>query len=368
MSTAHDFTLRLQELLGRERVAQADFLVALAAFDRRRLWLDLGYGSLFDFLRRELGLSKASAFFRMRAAGLIQRFPEVVEPLRDGRLCLTSVAELAKVLTEDNKGEVLPRFFLLSKREAKAVSAALRPDEAPPRRDVVTTVRVPVEAPRLELAVRAVPAAEAVPSLAVVRPDEPASRGSPRPGAPPSSTPPVPPPVTIEPLTAELNRVHVTVSRRFLQKLEAAQAALSHSHPDAGMEEILEAGLDLLLARDAKRKGLVKKPRREPRPSTDPGYVPAHVRRAVWERDGGKCQWPLASGGVCGSTRRVELDHVDPRALGGQATVERCRLLCDVHNDFAAREVYGDEWMDRFTRDPRSCQPTGPGEAPRSGT
>ena len=170
MNTAHDFTLRLQELLGRERVAQADFLVALAAFDRRRLWLDLGYGSLFDFLRRELGLSKASAFFRMRAAGLIQRFPEVVEPLRDGRLCLTSVAELAKVLTEDNKGEVLPRFFLLSKREAKAVSAALRPDEAPPRRDVVTTVRVPVEAPRLELAVRAVPAAEAVPSLAVVRP------------------------------------------------------------------------------------------------------------------------------------------------------------------------------------------------------
>ena len=155
--------------------------------------------------------------------------------------------------------------------------------------------------------------------------------------------------------------MHVTVSRRFLQKLEAAQAALSHSHPGAGMEEILEAGLDLLLARDAKRKGLVKKPRREPRPSTDPGYVPAHVRRAVWERDGGKCQWPLASGGVCGSTRRVELDHVDPRALGGQATVERCRLLCDVHNDFAAREVYGDEWMDRFTRDPRACKPTGPG-------
>ena len=60
--------------------------------------------------------------------------------------------------------------------------------------------------------------------------------------------------------------MHVTVSRRFLGKLEAAQAALSHSHPEAGLEEILEAGLDLLIDRHAKRRGLVKAPRPEPRP------------------------------------------------------------------------------------------------------
>src|SRR5512133_1042701 len=152
MTNAHEFTLRLQDLLGRERVAQADFLLALAEFDRRTLWLELGYRSLFDFLHRELGLSKASTFFRVQAAKLIRRFPEVVEPLRDGRLCLSSMGELAKAITEENRQEVLPKFFHLSKREAKVVAAAIRPDEAPPRRDVVTTIRVPVEAPRLELA------------------------------------------------------------------------------------------------------------------------------------------------------------------------------------------------------------------------
>ncbi len=57
METARDLTLRLQDLLRRERVAMADFLVAVAAFDERRLWLDLGYTSLFYFLHRELGLS-----------------------------------------------------------------------------------------------------------------------------------------------------------------------------------------------------------------------------------------------------------------------------------------------------------------------
>jgi hypothetical protein len=67
----------------------AAFLVALADFDDRRLWLKLGYSSLFVFLHRELGLSKGASHFRRVAAELIQRFPEVVEPLRDGRLCIT---------------------------------------------------------------------------------------------------------------------------------------------------------------------------------------------------------------------------------------------------------------------------------------
>ncbi len=78
-------------------------------------------------------------------------------------------------------------------------------------------------------------------------------------------------------------------------------------------------------------------------------YLPAAVRRAVWQRDGGRCQYPLASGGVCGSTVRVELDHLDPWAKGGASTVARLRLCCEVHNQRAAREVYGDEVMARHT-------------------
>jgi 5-methylcytosine-specific restriction endonuclease McrA len=69
----------------------------------------------------------------------------------------------------------------------------------------------------------------------------------------------------------------------------------------------------------------------------------------VWERDGGKCRWPLDGGGTCDSTLRVELDHVVPRARGGPSTVDNCRLLCRAHNDLAARLAYGEDWMDTFT-------------------
>jgi hypothetical protein len=118
----------------------ADFLVALADFDRRRLWIDLGYTSLFHFLHRDLRLSAGAASQRKSAAELLCRVPEAAEPLRDGRLYLSSIIEVARVVTPENQAEVLPRFFGLSAREAREVTAALCPVEQPPRREVVPAV------------------------------------------------------------------------------------------------------------------------------------------------------------------------------------------------------------------------------------
>jgi 5-methylcytosine-specific restriction endonuclease McrA len=163
----------------------------------------------------------------------------------------------------------------------------------------------------------------------------------------------------VEPKTADESRLHITVPRSLLRKLEAARDALSHSKPGASEAEILEAGLDLLLERSAKRKGLVKKPRSAtppsprkavdaPRPARSDRHIPAHVRREVWKRDGGRCQWPLEGGGICGSTYQVELDHIVPLAKGGASTAGNLRCACRPHNLLAAREVYGDEVMDRY--------------------
>jgi hypothetical protein len=247
---------------------------------------------------------------------------------------------------------VLPRFFHRSKREAMEVTAELRPDPAPPKRDVVTKV---CAAPPAAATVESERAAGklAVPVQLANHPHA----NSPSEAHATMSQPHDSRDLAV-PLTADLRRLHMNVSRRFLEKLEAARAALSHARPGATAEEILEAGLDLVLAQHAKRKGLVKKPRNEP-PPAKPDHVPAHVRRAVWTRDGGRCQWPVDGGGVCGSTLRVEFDHIDPRARGGPSTVEGIRLLCAVHNQLAARRAFGDEWMDRFTRRRRHA-----GEAP----
>ena len=350
MTNAKEFTLRLHDLLARERVAMADFLLTVADFDAKSLWLDLGYASLFDYLHRELGLSKASTFLRASAARLLQRFPEVIEPLRDGRLCLSSMGELAKALTPENKDEVLPRFFHLSKREAKAVAAAIRPDEAPPRREVVTAIRLWAVLPPAPCAPPTQgPAGDASFSLGVVRPDEldPAST-QPAPASPRPAPTLAPPPSTIEPLTAELVRIHLTADKRLAEKLERAKDALSHARPGAGIAEVLEAGLDLLLERHAKRRGLVEKPRSATRPAS-PDHVPAHVKREVWARAQGRCEAPLASGGVCGSTRRLELHHVVEDEIAGTDLVRAVEIV-----ETTARRRVPDRDLER--REPRRGQ------------
>lgn len=331
MTSARDLSARLAGLLRRERHAAAEFLVALADFDRLRAWTELGYTSLFYYLHRELGMSKGAAQYRKTAAELIQRFPEVVEPLTDGRLCITSVVELARVITPENRGEVLPRFFNVSRDEAKDIAAEVRPVAVPPQRAVVT----PISDPRSE------PGA--------LTPSGVHAESAPGSTVEPLLRVPSPRPAETVPLTAALSRLHLTVSRRLLAKLHEARDALSHSHPSASADEIIEVGLDLILERAAKRRGLVENPRSAPPPSSG-DTIPAHVRRAVWNRDGGRCTFPLANGGVCGSTERMELDHVVPRALGGEPTVENLRLRCRCHNVVEARRVFGDEVMDLFTR------------------
>ena len=109
MNQARDSSRRLADLLRSERGAMTDFLLALAEFDRSKLWVQLGHASIFDFLHRELGLSRGAAHYRKVAAHLVQRFPEVVEPLREGKLCITVVLELAWVITPDNSLVVLVR-------------------------------------------------------------------------------------------------------------------------------------------------------------------------------------------------------------------------------------------------------------------
>src|SRR5512133_3046861 len=101
-----------------------------------------------------------------------------------------------------------------------------------------------------------------------------------------------------EPLTADLRRLHVTVSKRFTEKLEAARDALSHSHPGADVEAILEAGLDLLIERAAKRKGLVKRPR--------PAPVPQRV--------GTHATFPRRSAGRSSSGTRGSANGPSPKA------------------------------------------------------
>ena len=79
-------------------------------------------------------------------------------------------------------------------------------------------------------------------------------------------------------------------------------------------------------------------------------HIPNDVKRAVFERDGGRCTFADANGQRCGERGWMELHHTRPFAQGGDSTADNVALRCRTHNDLAARLDYGSEHIERSRR------------------
>jgi hypothetical protein len=359
-----------------------EFLLHLGEFDRRRGYLERGYPSMFEYCTSALRLSKSAAFRRIAAARLLRRFPAAADRLRDGRLCLTTLAVLRDLLTDENCEDLLRQASGLTRDQVEALVAACVPDPATPPPDTVT----PVPSPRLVW----LPAA----ALAAVAsaPDSSAPATEAQKGQVLLAVPQVPPD-RVKPLSAELRVLRVTVSQTFLDELDEVKLALSHSVPDGGFEAVVRRCFKLVLERDRARRGPKPDVREaqdgrgtrggdtkgdetaapdmragdesaeqsEPRKAGDPQagtsraaeraaakpprgrsrHVPSAIRRAVWARDGGRCAYRAPDGRVCGSRHRLQLHHCEPYGVGGETSVENLSLRCAAHNRMHARRDYG---------------------------
>jgi len=89
-----------------------------------------------------------------------------------------------------------------------------------------------------------------------------------------------------------------------------------------------------------------------PRPSSKRRYT-AEVTRAVFLRDGKQCTYVSPDGRRCGARRCLELDHIEPVAVGGEATIENLRLRCRAHNQRYARQYFGTSRVEAAVRHSR---------------
>jgi hypothetical protein len=312
--SALELTAQLKDLLSRERITLVPILEAIGRVEEGKLYLDLGYDSMWAYLKRALGQSEAMIHYRLASSRMLRRFPQVAEPLRNGRLCMTVLASLAKVLNEENVDELLAEAMGKPTRQVKRI--VRKHDPKPVPKDVVT------QAPRSSEVVSMPAAAQ---------------------------------PVQTEILTESLARKHITIDLEYETLLKAARAALSNRMPGAAELDILKEGLRQIVKQAEKQKGIVDKPRAD-KVATD-GAIFRSVKRLVWKRDGGTCQWRTEDGGICGSTHRVQFHHKEDRAKGGLGSPENIILLCSVHNLYAAQIAWGEQHMDRFRKQPPKPAP-----------
>jgi 5-methylcytosine-specific restriction endonuclease McrA len=321
----------LETLVVRDRATTAEMLAHIAEVDARRLYAPAAYPSMYAYCVRELHFSEDAASKRIRAGRAARQFPVIFEALADGRLHLSAVVMLAPCLTDATANELLMAATHKSKLEIEQLLA-----ERFPKPDSPTRI-------------------QAISPISLLLSTDLSAPGRMNDGVAPGRMEEqlAPGPVEtivdrpkVRALAPQRFGVEFTIGQRVYDKLRSIQAHLGHQVPKRNMEELFERALDALALQIEKRKFAATTRPRTARSAT-PGsrHIPAHVKRAVRARDGDQCGFVSDSGQRCSARERLEFDHADAAACGGQATVGNIRLLCRAHNQYEAERTFGAGFM-----------------------
>ncbi len=253
--TDRDLQAELTRLLANGARTEARLIAHLAAVEERRLHLEVGSSSMFDYCCRRLGLSENEAFHRITSARLARRFTVIFGLLERRTIHLTAVCLLRDYLTPENHRELLELAAGKTKLQVQEMLARRFP-----RPDVVSTIRK-LPSPRAQ-----VPLPSPAPSRSVPTPED--SSANDASNEPPSraqvaSSAQSLPKSLIDPLSEARYRIQLNASAQLKQKLEHAVDLLSHSIPSGDLSAVIERAVDLLIERvQRERFAQTKSPRR----------------------------------------------------------------------------------------------------------
>lgn len=288
----------VRTLVKEERRVTRAILEHINEVERRRLFAELGFSSVFDWLVRDLGYSESAAYRRMQAARVLRTVPEAAAKIESGALALTTLSKVQTLIRADEK-RTGTRLSSTEKFEIVASVENCSSREADRR-------------------------------LATCFPEVAAARTSEK----------------VRTVDDDRVQVLVTLTRAQFEKLKRMQELLSHKTPGASTALVLEAAMDVFLER---KDPLVRKvtARAAPQGNTASGSrvrrsVKPSLRNAVFRKAQGQCEYrDVRTGRRCDSRHFLEVDHIWPRALGGGNDPENLRALCRIHNLLMAEKLLG---------------------------
>jgi len=271
-------------LVKKEKEILSEILIHLQEVQRRRLFCELGYGSLFQYCVKQLGYSEDQAYRRINALKLIRELPQVQEQIAKGELTLSSLAvaqSLFKVNSEADKKEVLAALKNKSKREAEVVVRTFSPN-LPDRKKELPLSLNPMQEEKWNL------------------------------------------------VKAKLAHCNLT-EEEILERL--CDLFLTPKPKPEPRQTIKDKTGDVPM----KKSASISAPSR----SSAACSIPLPTKRELFRRADSSCS-------NCGSKYAIQIDHKIPKALGGTNHPRNLRVLCRACNQRAAIRVLGMEKMEKY--------------------
>lgn len=264
-------------LAGAERRLVCALLHHLNEIAARALYAKESFPSMFEYCVRVLGFTENQAQTRVCAARLLQELPEIECKITNGQLALTSASKAFVFFRQQTMGREQKLSFL-GQLENKSA------------RDVEKTIRAIL-------------------------------------------------PHAFRERTRVISETHTeyrfAADQELVKKLEHLRNLLRAK----STEQLIRKIADISLSKFKEDRRVTNRRNASiTLPVKITRHIPAHIRRLVWARDGGRCTYPN-----CASEFALELDHIIPFAKGGQHSAENLRLRCPAHNQLHALQEFGEK-------------------------
>ena len=354
--------LSKNELLNRVRAAAKneqsltlDVIVLIREINARQIYLELGFGSLFDFVTKDLGYEATSAHRRISAARLIAAVPETEEKMRSGELSLSVVSRAqtyfrheerrtGERVTIQEKIEVLKELEKTSSREAEKILVSRSPENIKyfeKQRELTseyTELKIVLDKElKSELDELKLLLAHQSPNLSyvdLIRLMVKKTKQSIKQKV-----------INSDKITNNINKsktesfvlpvLQSKTEAKVKVKVKSKIESFGRSHNDLSADQnsgttnrsdrkISTMNPSTIHHSDA-ANATVKRSR----------FISSKIKQTIWRRDKGCCQFVSKSTGrKCGSNYFVEIDHIHRFADGGANELSNLRLICRSHNQF----------------------------------
>ncbi len=330
----------LHQAAQKERDITLQVIALLEQAEERKLYLNLGYGSLIEFCIQELKYSESAAYRRISAMRAVKEIPQLQKKIETGSLSLAVVAQAQSHIRQSEKRKPM------SLQQKLGIFESLQ----------------------------GLTSRQAEKELLLLNPQILELKES------------------LRQITPELQKLTLILDEEMQKDLKRLQEVLSHQMPGASLTDVLKFAVkDLLKKRDMMRKrdmslegdllekcdlsnmesdhktsvsvhqisaqkslalpaGAISKKNRNaaaPAPVSQKVIfglqkaslvkkysrinLPEIVKRLVWQKSQGQCCY-YHEGRRCNSRFQLEIDHKTPLSRGGSNDPKNLQLLCRAHN------------------------------------